>query len=126
MIKFIMNLFRFAVTIALVGVCGYLVYDFVDKQKERSAYNETIEMVNRGELKESVDPLKKFMDSSDSAIASNAKSELIKLYKRLGDDPGNPTKKSAHYYQLALSLDPDCLNDMQKRLVEADRKFNHK
>jgi len=121
-----MNLFRLAVTVALIGVCGYLVYDFFNKQKERSAYNETIEMVNRGELEEAVPKFQEFMKSKDSAVVKNAASELVKVYKRLGDDPGKPTKESARYYQLALGLDPDCLDEKQKRLVEADRKFNHK
>ena len=121
---FIMKLFRLVVTVAMVGISIYLVYDFAQKEKVRSEYNGVIEMINRGELISAVPKLKVLIKSKDLAVAENAEHELVKLYKRLGDDTGRPTKESAEYYKLALRIDPSCLNEKQKQLVEADRKFS--
>ena len=123
--RFIFGLFRFALTLAGVALCGYLIYNFVQKQSVRSEYNDVIQMINHGKLKPAVAKLQQFLKSTESSVRGNAEKELIKVYKSLGDDPGNTTIDSAKYYQLALGLDPDCLNDTQMKLVEADRVFKH-
>jgi len=123
--RFIMGVVRFVITIAVLGASGYFVYDFVMRQNERSGYNKAIELVNHGKLDEAVEKLKVFMNSSDPDVAATAKGELIKVYKRLGDDVSKPTKVSAEFYELAAGLDPDCLEDKQMRLLDAHRKFKH-
>jgi len=123
--RFIVGVIRFAITIAVLALSGYFVYDFVLKQNERAGYNKVVEMVNHGKLEEAVEGLKPYTKSFDPNVASYAKSQLAKVYMMLGDDPSKPTKVCAEYYEKAAAINPDCLEEKQKRLLDAHRKFKH-
>ncbi len=123
MIQFITSLFRLCLTIVIIGASGYFTYSFYQKQSKISEYNQAIVMINSGELVKVIPKLKGFIKSHNKEMSENAENELVKVYKRLGDDTGKTTKECVEYYQLALGIDPDCLDEKQKKLVDSNRKL---
>jgi hypothetical protein len=106
---------KLAVTIIVAIVVFGIIKYVWDRSVQISEYNKIItEDVDQGKYEEAIPRLQKLMETAQSGIAKESKTELAKCYIQLGDKPELPTKQRAEFFKKADDLDPSTLNDMQR------------
>ena len=106
---------RPVVTVVLAIVVIVIIKYVWNRSNQISEYNRIIEDdINQGKYEEAIPRLETLMNTAQSSVATQAKTELAKCYIQLGDKPELSLKQRAEQFKKANDLDPTTLNDSQK------------
>jgi tetratricopeptide (TPR) repeat protein len=106
---------KLTVTIVAAIVVIVIIKYVWERSNQIGEYNKIIdEDINQGKYDDAIPRLQKLVDTAQSSIAKEAKTELAKCYIAQGDKAELSTKQRAEFFKKANDLDPSTLTDMQK------------
>ena len=109
-------------TIALVVLvaAGVWLEHTMNRPTALRQYNRIIDQLfNLGKYEQAAEAFEALRRTDlRGQLRRNVKETLIKCYLTLGDEPSRPVREAAWFLKQAYQIDPDALDDVQKRAMQ--------
>ncbi|MFW6060213.1 MAG: hypothetical protein ACODAQ_08525 [Phycisphaeraceae bacterium] len=106
-----------SLAVVVAAVLGWYVYEYQRVVREHNRIVD--ELVNEGAYREAVAELEPLVEQANAALREQMRHTLAICYAGIGDDPGLSLAESARWYRKAAEIDPELLDDMQRRALRA-------
>ena len=113
-----MTIVKIVVAVVGLGTVGYFAYDAMQGRGHIDEYNRIVEeYYNEQEYEKAAEAFEDLLARADGELRKTVRDDLIQTYKDLGDDAGRSARESADWYRKAYRMDPDSLNEKQKKAM---------